>query len=101
MRTDLLALPVPPRDPAASVTAVLNLVHLGELVADSASVPALRAHEGDEMQGAQVDLEEFLQVVWLHCYLRAPGAIALLEVQPGGDRDGTTQDPKEEERCPD
>lgn len=80
MRTDLLALPVPPRDPAASVTTVLNLVHLGELITDSASVSALRAHQGDEMQGAQVDLEEFLQVVWLHCYLRAPGAIALLEV---------------------
>lgn len=62
---------------------------------------ALRAHEGDEMQGAQVDLEEFLQVVWLHCYLRAPGAIALLKVQPGGDRDGTTQDPTVEQRCPD
>lgn len=88
VRTDLLALPVPPGDPAASVAAVLNLVHLGELVPDPASVSALRAHEGDEMQGAQVNLEEFLQVVWLHCYFRAPSAIALLKVQPGGDRDG-------------
>lgn len=86
VRTDLLALPVPPGDPAASVATVLNLVHLGELVPDPASVSALRAHEGDEMQGAQVDLQEFLQVVWLHCDLRAPGAIALLKVQPGGDR---------------
>lgn len=92
VRTDLLALPVPPGDPAASVAAVLDLVHLGELVPDPASVSALRAHEGDEMQGAQVDLQEFLQVVWLHCYLRAPGAIALLKVQPEGDRDKATQE---------
>lgn len=47
--TDLLALPVSPRDPAASVAAVLNLVHLGELVADAARVAALRAHQGDEV----------------------------------------------------
>lgn len=47
--TDLLALPVSPRDPAAAVAAVLNLVHLGELVADTARVAALRAHQGDEV----------------------------------------------------
>ena len=87
--TDLLALPVPPRDPAAPITAVLNLVHLGELITDASSVTALRAHEGDEVERAKVNLEELLQAVWLHCYLWTPGAIALLEVQPGHtEKDG-------------
>lgn len=86
--TDLLALPVPPRDPAAPITAVLNLIHLGELITDASSVTALRAHEGDEVERAKVNLEELLQAVWLYCYLWTPGAIALLEVQPGQHREG-------------
>ena len=81
-RTHLLALPVSPRDPAASIAAVLNLVHLGELVSDAARVTPLGAHEGDEVERAQVDLEKLLQAVWLHCYLWTPSAIALLKVQP-------------------
>lgn len=43
----------------------------------------LGAHKGDEVQRAQVDLEELLQVVWLDCYLRTPCAVALLKIQPG------------------
>lgn len=84
--TDLLSLPVSPRDPTASITAVLDLVHLGELIADAPRMTALRAHKGDKVERAKVDLEELLQVVWLHSYLWTPGAVALLEVQPGGDR---------------
>lgn len=84
--TDLLALPVSPRDPAASIPTVLNLVHLGELIADASRVTTLGAHKGDEVQRAQVDLEKLLQAVWLHCYLWTPRAIALLEVQPWRDR---------------
>lgn len=83
MMTDLFALPVSPRDPAASIPAVLNLVHLGELITDASRVTTLGAHKGDEMEGAQVDLEKLLQAVWLHCYLWTPRAIALLKVQPG------------------
>lgn len=45
----------------------------------------LSAHKGDEVERAQVNLEELLQAVWLHCYLWTPGAIALLKVQPGRD----------------
>lgn len=63
-------------------------------------MPALRAHEGDEVQGAQVDLEELLQVVRLHRYLWTPRAIALLEVQPGEDRDAS-EDPTVVQRCAD
>lgn len=89
--TDLLALPVSPRDPTASISAVLDLVHLGKLIADATRVTALRAHKGDKVERAQVDLEELLQVVWLHSYLWTPRAIALLEVQPGGDtKEGET-----------
>ena len=81
--TRLLALSVPPRDPAAPVTAVLDLVHLGELIADASSVSTLAAHKGDEVERAQVNLEELLQAVWLNRYFRTPRTIALLEVQPG------------------
>ena len=80
--TYLLALSVSPGDPAASITAVLNLVHLGELIADASRMSTLGAHQGDEVERAQVNLEELLQAVWLDCYLWTPRAIALLEVQP-------------------
>lgn len=49
---------------------------------------ALRPHQGDEVERAQVDLEELLQVVRLHGYLRTPRSVALLKVQPGGEGDG-------------
>lgn len=49
---------------------------------------ALRAHQGDEVERAQVDLEELLQVVRLHGYLWTPRSVALLKVQPGGEGDG-------------
>lgn len=48
---------------------------------------ALRAHQGDEVERAQVNLEELLQVVRLHGYLRTPRSVTLLEVQPGGEGD--------------
>lgn len=83
--TYLLALPVSPRDPAASIAAVLNLVHLGELITDASRVATLGAYKGDEVERAQVNLEKLLQAVWLHCYLWTPRAIALLKVQPGRD----------------
>lgn len=60
---------------------------MGELVADASRVTALRAHQGDEVERAKVNLEELLQVVRLHGYLRTPRSVALLEVQPGGDGD--------------
>lgn len=85
--TDLLALPVFPRDPAASIAAILYLVHLGELITDASRVATLGAHKGDEVERAQVNLEELLQAVWLDCYLWTPRTIALLEVQPGRDTD--------------
>lgn len=44
---------------------------------------ALCAHQSDEVERAQVYLEELLQVVRLHRYLWTPCAIALLKVQPG------------------
>lgn len=86
--TYLLALPISPRDPAASITAVLNLVHLGELITDASRMTTLSAHKGDEVERAQVNLEELLQAVWLDCYLRTPRAVALLEVQPGKETNG-------------
>lgn len=79
----LLALSVSPRDPATAIATVLDLVHLGELITHASRVTTLGAHERDKVEGAQVNLEELLQVVWLHCYLRTPRAIALLKVQPG------------------
>lgn len=48
----------------------------------------LRAHECDEVEGAQVNLEKLLQVVWLHCDLWTPRTIAFLKVQPGIYGDG-------------
>lgn len=81
--TCLLALPVSPRYPAASITAVLNLVHLGKFITDASRVSTLGAHKGDEVKRTQVNLEELLQAVWFDCYLWTPRAIALLKVQPG------------------
>lgn len=80
--TCLLALPVSPRDPATSITAVLNLVHLCKLISDASRVSTLGAHKGNEVEREEVDLEELVQVVWLHCYLWTPGTITLLKVQP-------------------
>lgn len=81
--TCLFALPVSPRDPSASITTVLNLVHLGKLIADASGVSTLGAHKCDEVQRAQVNLEELLQVVWFDRYLWTPRAITLLKIQPG------------------
>lgn len=44
----------------------------------------LGAHEGDEVERAQVNLEKLLQAVRLDRYLWTPRAVALLEIQPGG-----------------
>lgn len=38
----------------------------------------LGAHQRDEVQGSQVDLQELLQVVRLHRDLGTPGTIAIL-----------------------
>ena len=87
--TRLSASPVPPGHPTASVAAVLQLVDVGELVADAPGVAALRAHQCDEGERAQVHLQELLQRVRLQCALRAPGPVRLLLLQPGrGGREG-------------
>lgn len=79
--TYLLPLPVSPRDPATTITAVFNFVHLRKLIADASCVTTLGAHKGDKVEGAQVNLEELLHVVRLHCYyLWAPRAITILTV---------------------
>lgn len=72
----LPALAVPPGDPALPVPAVVDAVGAGELLARGAGVPALGAHQGDEEQLVQVDLQE-LHVFRLQQTSWAPGSIPL------------------------
>lgn len=42
------------------------------------SMASLGAHQRDEVQSMQVNLQEFLQVIRLHWDFRAPGTITIL-----------------------
>lgn len=41
-------------------------------------VAPLGAHQRDEVQGMQINLQELLQVIWIHWGLGAPGSITTL-----------------------
>lgn len=66
-----------PLQPVVPVAAVLNHVSLGELISHSVGVASLRAHQGDEVQRAQVHLEIVLEAVRLRQHVRAPGPISV------------------------
>lgn len=70
------ALAVPPGDPAFPVPAVVDAVGAGKLLARGTGVPALGAHQGDEEQLVQVNLQE-LHIFRLQQTSWAPGSIPL------------------------
>lgn len=76
----LTALTVAPGDPAGAVTAVFNPVALRKLIARAIRVAPLRAHQGDEVQNAEVDLQELHLPPGTIC-LRAPCTISVIEIQ--------------------
>lgn len=71
-------MPVPPRHPAGAIPAVVDFIHGGKLIAVALGMAPLGAHQRDEVQGMQINLQELLQVIWIHWSLGAPGSITTL-----------------------
>lgn len=78
----LFALPVAPGDPAAAIAAIFDLVGLGKLITNAPCVTSLSAHQSDEVQRTEVNLQELVHILRFSCYLRAPRTISFLTVQP-------------------
>lgn len=80
----LVAQPVPVVEEVRQArTPVLKFEAFGELLSPAVPEPALTQNSGDDVQGAQVDLEIFWRRVPAHGLGGAPGSAPGLAVQPG------------------
>lgn len=88
-----------PSHPVAAITAVLDPVALGELVTHSVGMATLGAHQGDEVQRAQVHLEILFEAVRLWHDVRTPRpvTVSIIKVQSGEERGGEEKSGKEDE----
>lgn len=85
----LAAPTVPPGEPVVPVAAVAEAVAPGKLLAVAPGVAALGAHQGQEVQTPQVDLQE-LGIVGINGPRRAPRPVPVARVQPAPGGGGGT-----------